>query len=491
MISKKVRQIMAASMAVVMTVGLAACEKTDETVKTTPSAAPTKAADKQEEKQPEVDPKNPNGYEVRTKADGSKIDLGGALIEIRDWWSSSDPAEPTDAFGIAQKEYLDWAQDYYNFTIKRVSIGDWGSNPTDLVDYCTMGGDEHNYLFVLRPDGAIVNAMNTDLLYDVATLTDAINFTEDKWQMTKIHQLYSKNGGKEIYAFAAGDNEPRPVLYFNKKLVEEAGIKVDDLYKIQSDPKAWTWDAWKGYLDKVQKDKDNDGQIDVWGMACNTGEVYTTFVYSNGGAYVIKDANGNLQYNLEAPETIDALTYAFNLFQQYHQPQPEGANWDWFYGTFCSGQDAFHPGSAYEGGQNLKPNMDDPSVLGCMTFPVGPSAGGKFITWGDDNMMVIPACYSADKAWKIAFAYDIYTDEIPGFEGQENWKNQYYSVFEDLEVTDVTMKISKEASTVQYHTVVAGIEIGPDLLWTDLSSVAKSAEAIREKWKAAIDEANK
>lgn len=95
-------------------------------------------------------------------------------IIIRDWWSSGEEEEPKNAYEEARQEYRDWVQDTYNFKIKQVAISDWGSTPEDFLNYATTGGDE-NYVWILRQGAEFVSAMNSGLMYDLATL-DCLDF---------------------------------------------------------------------------------------------------------------------------------------------------------------------------------------------------------------------------------------------------------------------------------------------------------------------------
>ena len=53
--------------------------------------------------------------------------------------------------------------------------------------------------------------------------------------------------------------------------------------------------------------------------------------------------------------------------------------------------------------------------FGFVCFPKGPNAT-DYRNCYTDNVYAIPACYDADKAWKIAFALNVYTDPVPGYE---------------------------------------------------------------------------
>lgn len=59
--------------------------------------------------------------------------------------------------------------------------------------------------------------------------------------------------------------EPKGGIYFNKRLLEEAGITADSIYELQENGE-WTWDKFEELCSQVQADTDNDGVIDRYAM---------------------------------------------------------------------------------------------------------------------------------------------------------------------------------------------------------------------------------
>ena len=53
--------------------------------------------------------------------------------------------------------------------------------------------------------------------------------------------------------------------------------------------------------------------------------------------------------------------------------------------------------------------------LGFVMFPAGPNGQISNIS-GGANQFVIPGCYDSDRAWKLAFAYDRWTEILEGYE---------------------------------------------------------------------------
>ncbi len=477
---KSVKRLIAAALATVMTVGLAGCG--DDAASTGGSDAdkdskePAVSTDAASTETGEVSP-----YPIYKDADGNVYDLGGMEIIIRDWFSG-EPKEPETAFEQAQKEYRDWIQETYNFTIKEQAISGWADVPADFNNYAQTGGDE-NYIFTLRTDPAVVEAMHSGLMYDLATL-DCLDFSEEKWS-NGVHEYYADGGS--IYGMRGIDAEPRGGMYFNKRLLQEAGIDPADVYKwVESGE--WTWDKFEEVCKTVQRDVNADGVTDVYGLATMTSWFYVAAVYSNGANFINK-VDGKFVNELETEATMEAINWAVDIYNTYLETYPEGSNWDYFMTAFKNGQAAFADGETYMAGQEYKEMEDD---FGFVPFPKGPKAT-EYNHVASDNLYVIPACYDEQKAWNLAFAYNLYTEPIPGFEDFAAWKNNYYQSFRDIESVDQSLVTLVNNSRVTYHALVPGIDLSNDFIWgiSADKTPAQKAEEIRDAWQALLDEANK
>ena len=176
----------------------------------------------------------PEGYpEIK-----AGVDFGGAQIYIYDYWTASADrvAEPTDE-QQAQYDYRDWLEATYNCKITQIQKGDWESNVTELINF-TTAPDGTLCLFILPPD-FVGTPMANDLF--AAWETDLIDFADDKWNDATVN--FMTKGGK-VYGVATGNSEPRQCLYFNKRVLEEAGIDWNTIYDMQAEG-TWTWAAFE------------------------------------------------------------------------------------------------------------------------------------------------------------------------------------------------------------------------------------------------------
>jgi len=484
--SKMFKKLMAASLAAVMTVSFAGCgEKPEPTDGST--AAPSDSASA-----PTTDGSTSAPVEeglgaytiINDPATGKPYDLGGMEIIIRDWWSPEEAAEPNGAFEEARAEYREWIQETYNFKIRELGMGDWGSNPQDFVDYVTTDGDDVNYVFTLRADPAITSAMGNNLMYDWASL-DCIDLSESKWQKNKLHEKYTFQG--KVAAVNAGYPEPRCGIYFNKRLLTDAGIDPESIYDLQASGD-WTWSAWTDMMAKVQRDINNDGQIDVYGFDANYGIPVSAAVASNNSEYVGSD-NGTFVYKFEDPATVEALEWMVENFKNYALVRPADAQWDYYKEAFKNGQVAFMPDEAYCGGPNGF-LMDMVDEIGFVAFPKGPQAT-DYTNWWNDNLKAIPACYDEDRAWKIAFAYNLWTEDTPGYEDELDL-SAYRNYNFDSRAVDETIVMMSSKGSITYHDSIPDLDMGAPFLynfgsWTVVSEVL---DGVRDSYKAYIDAAN-
>nr|MCR4643694.1 protein kinase [Lachnospiraceae bacterium] len=256
----------------------------------TKAAAPTAAKPVEENKSEAVVAEGKYDYDdevepytVRTYANGDPIDLGGMEIIIRDWWSNPDTdimqMDPDDltSYEAEIREYREWAMEKYNFKLKSMEIGDWGSAPQDFVDYVTTGGDDHNYVFTLRDAPETASALHSGMMYDLSTL-DCLDFYDPKYTANRMHEKYSWNGG--IYAMYAGISDPTDGLFFNYDVIEAAGHTADEIYDMQKNG-SWTWEAWTDIMDDVQALGKG-----YYGFTGNLNCMTYPSVCSNGGEFI-------------------------------------------------------------------------------------------------------------------------------------------------------------------------------------------------------------
>lgn len=455
---------------------------TDNETPTTNATDNTQADNTEAEVTEEPVQEEESAYTVLKDADGNVYDLGGIEVTIADWWSAETEAEPTTAKEEETKAYRDWIQETYNFKIKQVGVDGWGEHPDTFINFATTGGDE-NYAFIMY-QSSLAAPMASGLFYDLSTL-DCLDFTEDKWD-SATQSLMTKNGG--VYGMRPEAPEPRGGVFFNKRLFEAAGISADEVYDWQKNGE-WTWDKFEEVCQKLTQDTDNDGVIDTYAMTSFSADYFTAVLASNGATFVGIDENGKYVQKTRENECLDALNWGMDMLAKYEMPTPEEAEWNYAFASFANADAAMIVAEEHRIGEYS--TMED--EVGFVMFPKGPNADTYYNVY-NDNVTVIPACYDAERAWKIAFAYNLYTNPTPGYEEDDDWKTDMYSQFPDSRAVDETVTMMKDpAHGVTWVTpLIPGLDTG-DIIYQaypHTKTAAELVDAVWDNWNALIDEAN-
>ena len=408
----------------------------------------------------------------------------GMDIVVGDYWS--DPDRPP----VSQKQedefaFKAWVQDTYNFTMVAKNIGGWGSHPQTVANFCTTGGDE-NYIFSC--DGRSVGpGIRASLFYELSSI-ESVDWDNPKWDdATKLR--LGRNG--KFYGMRPYDPEPRNGIIFNKRLLQEAGIDPESIYDMQANG-TWTWETFEEVCKKCTRDFDNDGLNDVYAMASLSTEFCYQALDSNGACLIGRDENGKYFNAAGSEEAMEAWHWIRHMVDNYELPFPENANWDYMHTAFANGEVAFTCDAEYtmQQGGRFHDMKDD---FGFVCFPLGPKSDGKYRTLHDDQMYIIPGCYDKERAEKIAKAFDLWTDPIPGYDNEDAWKEDFYPMFRDSRAVDETLVFMKENTNPRYDTLIAGFSSGSFIFnfWGGWATPQEQYEATKNEWQGVINDANR
>lgn len=275
--------------------------------------------------------------------DGDPVDLGGIEIVVRNWWE--DPTEnyitaPRDDYEKAKSELVKWCEKTYNFTVRiegnegqsLVKEGEedawWDYIPQEYLKYVedynaekqkdSSYDDGKYYVFTLYDDERISSAAAKGYMYDLATL-DYLDFSDAVFQGNKVHEQYSVKN--HIYAMNAGVSEPRTGVYFNKKVLKDAGIDPDIIYEAQAND-TWTWEMFSDLIKKathLEMDPET-GEVDimsdknVFGLVADQSSLVIAAVISNGSEFVTLE-NDEFVNKLKDPKTVKGISYALELIK--------------------------------------------------------------------------------------------------------------------------------------------------------------------------------
>ena len=186
------------------------------------------------------------------------------------------------------------------------------------------------------------------------------------------------------------------VLYYNKKMFEEAGI----------DSIPTTWQELEETATKLTKDLDGDGKTDQYGFMVEPSiEMAMPFVYQNGGAFQKEDG----ALGVADDEFIEALDFYYGLYQKGIAATPMDLGTTWNGDAFGRERVAM----VYSGGW-LLPFLNDnfPDIdFGVAFLP----AGKKQATVAFTTAYAMPKTLKEpENAWKL-FSY------LTGKEGMATW----------------------------------------------------------------------
>ena len=238
----------------------------------------------------------PEGYPAIIEG----LDFGGATVYIYDWWSNDDEnhsartAEPDEETQLLY-DYRDWLEATYNVKIVETALSDWVGNPSELANMVMNHDNSKLCLVAVASDFA-----GTPLANDLY-MPWTIDLSAEKWNKADL-DFMTKDG--KVYGVHAGPTEPRSCVFFNKRVLSEAGIDPESIYDAQKDG-TWTWDKMIEIMDKVQRDTDNDGVNDIWGMVGSGDELAIGLMFSNNAAFFDYDENGKIVYLNEYGEPIE------------------------------------------------------------------------------------------------------------------------------------------------------------------------------------------
>lgn len=404
-------------------------------------------------------------------------------ITIYDYWSGDGArkAEPSEEEQL-QYDYRDWIEATYNVKIEQKQGGDWGTCAEEMINF-TSAPDGSLRAYIIEPGkvGSLVaNGVAAPIKYDVSG---------EKWNAANI-AMWAKDG--VAYGISTGSHEPRAVLYFNKRVLEEANIDWNTIYDMQA-AGTWTWDVFEGMLKQIQKDVDNDGVIDIWGMTGDNNDLFNMSVATSGGSYFAFDENGNLQPTMGSEATLTGLNWGRSIWQTYFYQQPADGNWDYYKEAWKSGNCGFYMYQCYGGFNDNSEMADMEDEWGAVAFPVK-NEGDTYLTTISENTTLIPNVYDEATVDMIMFFIDLWTNDTPGVDTEFAWIGNKY-LYTDERAVDETYAMLRQGTNGWANLVVllgtSNDVLGNSLLWSMGSSTpAELVEAGMPAWQALCDTYN-
>ena len=425
----------------------------------------------------------PAGYpEVKIDpATGKPYDLGGRSVYIYDFWTNWDwhtTYHDTEQ-EKAQFAYRTWIEKTYNCKVYQTQRGDWNTCAEEFIKFYKNPEDSLS-VFIIEP-GKVAQLINNNYAADWnRSLTVDVSNQGVTSEFTSV--------GDSTYGASTDANEPGILLYFNKDHLEAAGIDWNVIYDMQR-AKTWTWDAFEKLLKQTQRDTDNDGVIDVYGLTGSSDLLYRISVFSNGGDYFHYDENDQLSVGVNSEKSLAALNWAQNIWQCYAYPQPEGANWDYYVQAWNNGISAFYISQYYAG---FYGGTEMPDVRwGSVAFPMGPEMD-RYVTTATQNTALIPNVYDDKELSMLTLIYDLWMSPTPGYEN--SWLDDKNAHVDDRAWNETYVLLREPANMVADLTTLLGTTndvLGVNLLWSlNAFTPAELVEAGLPVWQEMCNDLN-
>ncbi|OAX48530.1 MULTISPECIES: ABC transporter substrate-binding protein [unclassified Paenibacillus] len=391
------------------------------------------------------------------------FDLGGKSVKVVAWWDMTIPEDNPD--NIQKKKNLAELEKKHNFKMEYVAI--------DFAEYqkkvtaSLLSGEPIGDIVMASKSYTIPTLVKQDLLWPVDEYTKNAKVFDQK--ITNEAMLYNGRG----YGFAgvaAGANG----IFYNRTLMNKLGMKPLQEYVDEGN---WTWDTFIQVAKEANKDTNNDGKLDSWGLA--GGSLLEPALASNETGLTKGD-----KQNLDDPKTVESLKFISQIVTDKVARATEGGDWTEPGQFFRQGNTLMFYGGLYEKG-GLSTDMKDADI-GFLPFPKGPQASAYHTPEGNPAPFVIPKAvanpeqlvYILEKINDIESIYD-YPDQ--------GW---YESMFTD--VKDIDNIISAVDRYYLEHSSFPNLPYYP---FADDLSAGNSVSTVVEKYKvpfqAAIDEVYK
>lgn len=462
----------------VMALCLAACGDSNETEnKATATPKATEA------------PKTEENAATETEEDAEARDLGGQTIVIADWWSGNEEGTDESNYRITdttyQEEYWDYQDEMmekYNYKLIRQTKSSWADMAQDAMLSITTNNPLGD--IIVLDSGSVASLLDKGMFADVSNVSE-FDFSDEKWNQAVLEVM---TVGDAVYGFA-GSTEPRTGVFYNKELFKQAGLDENLPYTMQADG-TWTFENFTDLCKKLCMDTDNDGTYDVYAIASFSADFFAAALLANGTDVITKADDGSLMVNTSDPAVLEALNWGRELYDLgYHMPQPEDSEWNWFVKAFQEGQVAMRVCEEYNVSEINQYDFD----FGFVCFPQGPSAD-SLISIVRENILVIPSCFDDQHISDTAFAYNIYTSDVPGYEDDDTaWKASYETLFKDEQAVSETLNNMINVLPQKMSSTILLPDYAKDWCYSIDAGSATPAEVMEEytsQWDAMVSEFN-
>ncbi|KUP21795.1 extracellular solute-binding protein [Paenibacillus sp. DMB5] len=393
------------------------------------------------------------------------FDMGGRTIKIVAWWDMTIPEDNPD--NIQRKKNLDELMKKHNFKVEYVNI-DFGEYQAK-VTASLLAGEPIGDIVRLGKSYMIPALVKQDLLWPIDEYTKNARVFNQK--TTNEYMQYNGRG----YAFTENQANLVQGIFYNKTLMNKLGMKPLQEYV---DEDNWNWDTFIQVAKEANKDTNNDGKLDTWGLA-NNG-LMDQALYSNEATLTSGD-----KQTLDDPKTLESFGLVSRLATEKVSRPTEGGDWTEPAQFFRQGNTLMYAGALYEL-NGFKTDMQD-YELSFVPFPKGPSATTYHSAEALYQALTIPKAVENPEQLMYIWEKINDIDSIYDYPDQGSYES-VFTTEEDIE----------NAKMVAPNMVVLDHNTFPNLPYYDIigeltsgNSVSTVVEKYKAKVQAAIDEVYK
>jgi len=298
------------------------------------------------------------------------FDMGGRTLKLVSWYDES--IQETSPDTIQMKQNLEALMEKHNFNVEYIVV-DYGEYQ-DKVKASLMAGEPLGDIIRLARPWMIPTLVKQDLFWPLNDYV--INDNAFVVQYTsELSEFEGKGYGFRIGVAGAGHG-----VFYNRTLMNQLGLKPLQEYVDEGN---WNWDTFIEVAKEANKDTNNDGKIDTWGLASDSIIIPAlaaneTNLFSNG------------QVNFEDPKTMEALNFISRMATEAVARPTEGGDWTEPKQFFIQGNTLMFASADYEM-DSFNTDMAEYDI-GFLPFPKGPS-GSQYHSYN-----TIPNYYTIPKA---------------------------------------------------------------------------------------------
>ena len=283
------------------------------------------------------------------------------------------------------------------------------------------------------------------------------------------------------------------VVYFNKKLAEDAQISSDTLFDIANEGK-WTIDRYYDYVKDSWRDLNGNGEMDTedyFGLAAQVTSYVTPFVYSFGEVTVAKDADDIPHLSMDTEKFAAMVDKVYALIYESNGTM-SNSDWGTHTDLFAAGRALFMNGVLVSSMTTFTEMEDD---FGIIPYPKWDEAQQNYATMsgGSSPLCAIPKTVSDTE----------FVGMITEAMASESWKQVTPAIY-DVALKARNVRDPKSLTAIELAASSAVIDFGfvygnyntmgfvmSQLIGSKKNNFASYYAGRAEQWEKALDKITK